>query len=131
MNIQPATSGEEVTLRTHKQSTLFVVISTWLLVGTLYGSMINQWIEMKANDKQFVESLQDVLRVAAKGRWSTNELRARVLVRAKELSVPIRGNGILIRGNADMPRLSIDYDAGITVPILNWPAYFFRFNHDL
>ena len=92
--------------------------------------MINHWIQINAHDKQFVETLNDVLRIAAKQRPSTNELRALLLLQAKELSVPIRGDEILISGNADRPRVSIYYDAGITVPILNWPGYFFRFNHD-
>ena len=130
MSTQNAASAEGVTLRTHKQPTHFAVLVTWLLVGVLYGPMINQWIQINAHDQQFVESLKDVLRIAAKQRPSTNELRALLLVQAKELSVPIRGDEILIRGNADMPRVSIYYDAGITVPILNWPGYFFRFNHD-
>jgi hypothetical protein len=129
VNTQTAASEEAVSVRTHKQSARLVVVVTWLLVGILYGPMINQLIEMNTHDKQFVESLRDVVRIAAKERRSTNELRALVLVRAKELSIPVRAPEILIRGNTDKPRVTIYYDAGIIVPILNWPAYFFRFNH--
>jgi hypothetical protein len=131
MNIHTAAFGEAVTLRIHKHSRRFAVVVTWVLVVILYGPMINQWLEINSHDKQFVESVQDVLRVAAKGRWSPDELRTLLFARAKELSVPIRGNGILVRGEPDMPRVKIHYDAGITVPILNWPAYFFSFRHDV
>jgi hypothetical protein len=132
MNNQTAASEHAGTLRTTKQSRRFAgVVTWWLLVGIMYGPMINQWIEMKTHDQQFAKSMQDVVQVAAKERRSTNELRALLLVRARELSIPIRSDAILISGNADMPRVRVYYDAGITVPILNWPAYFFRFNHDV
>jgi hypothetical protein len=120
-----------VTLLTHRQSARFAAVVIWSLVGILYGPMINQWLEMNRHDQQFVESIQDVLQVAGKEHRSTIEVRALLLARAKELSVPIRSDGILIRGKADNPKVKIHYDAGITVPILNWPAYYFSFNHNV
>jgi hypothetical protein len=131
MNIQTEVAEGAVTLRTYKQSARLAAVVIWSLVGILYGPMINQWLEINTHDQQFVESVQGVLQVAGKEHRSTNELRALLLARAKELSVPIRGDGILIRGKADKPTVKIHYDAGITVPILNWPAYYFSFNHNV
>ena len=113
---------------THVQR--YVVLFLWLFVGFFYASMITQWIRANRQNEQFGKSMQHVIQVGGLENRSTTEIRALLLVRADEFSVPIRGDEIHFRGAGPTLKAALHYEADITIPLLNHPVYRMKFDHE-
>ena len=105
------------------------VLFLWILVAFFYFYLSYNYIRTNMDDKQFEDYLQYVVRVAGDGRRSAKEIRALILVKADELSLPLRGEQIAIHGSGDTLSLDVGYDVDIEIPLLQRQIYTKRFEH--
>jgi hypothetical protein len=106
-----------------------LVVLVWLLVALFYFYLSWNYIRANMNDKEFGDYLQYVVQIAGPQNRPTKEIRALVLVKAEELSLPIRGEQITIVGGGDSLKLSVSYDVDVDIPLLQHQIYSKRFEH--
>jgi hypothetical protein len=106
-----------------------LVFLVWLLVAFFYFYLSWDYIRANMNDKQFADYLQYVVQIAAPEYRPTKEIRALILVKAEELSLPIRGEQITILGGGDSLNISVSYDVNIDIPLIQRQIYTKRFEH--
>jgi hypothetical protein len=106
-----------------------LVFLVWLLVAFFYFYLSWDYIRANMNDKQFGDYLQYVVQIAAPAYRPSKEIRALILVKAEELSLPIRGDQITILGGGDSLNVSVSYDVDIDVPVLQRTIYSKKFEH--
>ena len=106
-----------------------LVFLVWLLVAFFYFYLSWDYIRANMNDKVFGDYLQYVVQIAAPEHRPTKEIRALILVKAEELSLPIRGEQITILGGGDSLNVSVGYDVNIEIPLIQRQIYTKRFEH--
>src|SRR5256885_13289280 len=106
-----------------------LVLLVWLLVAFFYFYLSWDYIRANMNDKVFDDYLQYVVQIAAPAYRPTKEIRALILVKAEELSLPIRGEQITILGGGDSLNISVNYDVNIEFPLLQRQIYSKTFEH--
>jgi len=74
--------------------------------------------------------MDHVVQVAANEQRPADEVRALILIRAEDLSIPIHGDEVQINGNGQTMRAAVRYKAKVSLPIINQPVYQVRFQHD-
>ena len=109
----------------------YAALCLWMFIGFVYLSLMSQWITFSRHDNQFAQSMQRAVQIAATEQRPAKELRTLLLVRAEELSIPIRGDDIHISGGGATLRVNLHYEAAISMPILNQTLYRMKFGHDL
>ena len=105
------------------------VLLLWMVLGFLYFSLCSQWVAINWRDKQLVEYIDRVIRVAAIEQRSAKEIRALILIKAENLSLPVQGDGIQVDGYGQTLTATVRYKADISMPIVNQPVYRIRFQH--
>ena len=107
-----------------------LVLLTWLLVGFFYFYLSWGYIRVKMDDQQFADYLQYVVNVAGSANRPAKEIRALILVRAEQLSLPVRGDQITVLGAGPMLNVSVVYDVDIQFPLLTRAVYRKLFQHN-
>jgi len=108
----------------------YVVVFLWMFLGFLYFSLFSQWLTINWRDKLFVEYIDHVIQVAANEQRPAKEIRALILMKAEDLSLPVQGDAIQIDGYGRTLRAAVRYKADISMPIVNQPVYRIRFQHE-
>ena len=80
---------------------------TWLLVAFFYFYLSYDYIRVTMNDRQFADYLQYVVQIAGDEQRPAKEVRALILVKADELSLPVRGEQITILGGGETLNVKI------------------------
>ena len=106
-----------------------LVLLTWLLVGFFYFYLSWGYIRVTMDDQQFSEYLQYVVNVAGSEERPAKEIRALILVRADQLSLPVRGEQITILGGGRTLNVRVNYQVDIEIPVLQSTVYTKEFNH--
>jgi hypothetical protein len=106
-----------------------LVLLVWLLVAFFYFYLSYDYIKATMNDRQFVDYLQYVVQIAGGENRPAKEIRALILVKAEELSLPIRGEQITILGGGNSLNVSVNYDIDIEIPLIQRQIYTKRFEH--
>jgi hypothetical protein len=106
-----------------------LVLLVWLLVAIFYFYLSWDYIRASMNDKAFGDYLQYVVQIAAPENRPVKEIRALILVKAEELSLPIRGEQIAILGGGDSLNVRVSYDVNIEIPLLQRQIYTKTFDH--
>jgi hypothetical protein len=106
-----------------------LVFLLWLTVAFFYFYLSYDYIRASMADKKFADYLQYVVQIAGTDNRPSKEIRALILVKAQELSLPIRGEQITILGGGQSLNVSVDYDVDIEVPLLQRQIYTKRFEH--
>ena len=114
-----------------KASQHYVAMFAWLFLGFMYVSLISQWFTVSRRDQMFAAYADSVIQVAANEQSPAKDVRALVLIKAEDLSLPVQGNDVQITGKGKTLRAAVHYRAVISMPILNQPVYRMRFDHDL
>src|SRR6266481_10048213 len=110
----------------HIKRLVFVV---WLLIAIFYFYLSYQYIRASMADRQFGDYLQYVVQIAGNDNRPSNEIRALILVKAQELSLPVRGEQISILGGGSSLNVTVDYIVDINVPLVHSQIYSKRFEH--
>ena len=106
-----------------------LVLLTWLLVGFFYFYLSWGYIRVTMDDQQFGDYLQYVVNVAGSEERPAKEIRALILVRAEQLSLPLRGEQITILGGGRTLNVRVNYQVDIEIPVLQSTVYTKEFNH--
>ncbi len=106
-----------------------LVLLVWVLVAFFYFYLSYDYIRANMNDRQFADYLQYVVQIAGGENRPAKEIRALILVKAEELSLPIRGEQITILGGGDSLNVSVNYDVDIEIPLLQHQIYTKKFEH--
>jgi len=106
-----------------------IALLLWLLVAFFYFYLSYDYIRVTTNDGQFGEYVQYVVQIAGNGHRPPKEIRDLLLVRAEELSLPIRSDQIKIAGSGDSLNVDVTYDVDIEIPGLLRAVYTRTFDH--
>ena len=106
-----------------------LVLFVWLLVSIFYFYLSYNYIRVTMNDKQFADYLRYVVQIAGNERRPAKEIRTLVLVKAEELSLPVRADQITVLGGGDSLNVTVNYDVDIEIPLLQGEIYSKKFEH--
>jgi hypothetical protein len=106
-----------------------LVLMLWVLVAFFYFYLSYDFIRATSNDKQFDDYLQYVVQIAASENRPAKEIRALILVKADELSLPVRGNQITILGAGESLNVALNYQMDIEIPLFERANYSKQFEH--
>ena len=121
-----STTAPSTTSRGHAKR---LVLLTWVLVGFFYFYLSWGYIRVTMDDQQFADYLQYVVNVAGSEERPAKEIRALILVRADQLSLPVRGEQITILGGGRTLNVRVNYQVDIEIPVLQSTVYTKEFNH--
>src|SRR5436853_4691958 len=108
-----------------------VVLLLWVLVAFFYFYLSYDYIKASMSDKQFTDYLQYVVQVAATERRPAKEVRALILVKAEELSLPVQSDQIRIQGEGESLKIGVDYNVDIEFPLLQRQIYSKKYEHEV
>ena len=106
-----------------------LVFLVWLLIAIFYFYLSYTYIRASMADRQFGDYLQYVVQISGNDNRPSKEIRALILVRAQELSLPVRGEQISILGGGTTLNVTVDYIVDIEVPLVRSSIYSKRFEH--
>jgi hypothetical protein len=116
-------------LKTHTKRS--IAMSAWIFLGFLYVCLVSQWFTISRRDKLFTEYIDHAIEVAATEHYPAREVRAQLLMKAEDLSLPIQADEIHVSDIGNTLRATVHYRADISMPIVNQRAYRLSFAHDL
>src|ERR1051325_9756678 len=108
----------------------YVAVFLWVFLGFLYVSLLSQWITVNNRDKLFTDYIDHVLESAANQQTTAGDVRALILIKAGDLSLPVHGDELQVHGNGQTLRAAVQYKADLSLPIVNQPVYRMQFQHD-
>ena len=106
-----------------------LVLLSWILVAVFYFYLSYDYIRVSMNDRKFADYVQFVAQIAGTENRPAMEVRALILIKAQELSLPVRGEQIGINGSGENLRISVDYDIDIELPLIQRQIYRKKFEH--
>ena len=106
-----------------------IVLLLWTLVAFFYFYLSYNYIRSSMNDKQFDDYLQYIVRIAGDEQRPAKEVRTLILVRADELSLPLRSEEITILGGGQTLNVAVSYNVDIQIPLLQSEIYKKRYEH--
>ena len=121
-----STTATSTTSRGHAKR---LVLLTWVLVGFFYFYLSWGYIRVTMDDQQFADYLKYVVNVAGSEERPAKEIRALILVRAEQLSLPVRGEQITILGGGRTLNVRVNYQVDIDIPVIQSTVYTKEFNH--
>ena len=106
-----------------------LVFLLWMMVAFFYFYLSYDYIRVMKHDQEFAEYLHHVVQIAGTEERPPKEIRALLLVRAEELSLPIRGEQIAVAGGGQSLSVSVKYNVDIEIPLVQREIYSKRFEH--
>jgi hypothetical protein len=106
-----------------------LVLLIWILVGVFYFYLSWGYIRVAMDDQKFDDYLRYLVNVAGSEGRSAKEIRALLLVRAEQLSLPVHGEQINIQGGGPTLNIRVDYVVDIDIPMLQRTVYKKQFSH--
>src|SRR6267378_2885567 len=100
----------------------YLAMFAWVFLAFMYASLISQWLTVSRRDQMFTSYTDSVIQVAANEQRPAKEVRAMLLIKAEDLSLPVLGNGVQITGKGQSLRAAVHYTADISMPIVNQPV---------
>jgi len=115
----------------HTSSQRYIALSVWVVVFAIFSSLAWQWIALNSSDKELTEYVEGLVRRSAFDRRSPVEIRALVLMKAEQLSIPIHEQAVNVSGQGESLQTTFTYDTVINVPILRHELYRMEFTHQV
>jgi len=106
-----------------------LVFLLWMTVAFFYFYLSYDYIRVMKHDQEFADYLHHVVQIAGTEERPAKEIRALLLVRAEELSLPIRGEQIAVAGGGQSLSVSVKYNVDIEIPLVQREIYTKRFEH--
>ena len=107
-----------------------LALLVWVLLALFYFYLSYDYIRATMNDRAFGEYLDYVVRIAGTERRPAKEIRQLLLIKADELALPIRGDGITVHGLGDGLAVRVDYNVDIEIPLFERAVYTKQFMHE-
>lgn len=106
-----------------------IVLLVWALVAFFYFYLSYDYVRVSSSDRQFDDYLQYVVQIAAVEHRPSKEIRALLLVKAEELSLPVHGEQIAIQGAGESLNVTVGYDVDVDIPLLQREIYTKHYEH--
>jgi hypothetical protein len=106
-----------------------LVFLLWVLVALFYFYLSWDYVRVTSSDRQFAEYLHYVVQIAGLQQRPSKEIRSLLLVKAEQLSLPLKGNQITVSGSGDSLTVNVAYDVDIEIPVVQREIYTKRFEH--
>jgi hypothetical protein len=106
-----------------------LVFLLWMTVAFFYFYLSYDYVRVMKHDQQFADYLHHAVQLAGTEERAPKEIRALLLVRAEQLSLPIRGEQIAVAGGGQSLSVSVKYDVDIEIPLVQREIYRRRFEH--
>lgn len=124
-------SKDEIARKDGSQRHRHIAMFLWIFLGFLHISVISQWWVVSRRDQVFTAYIDHVMQTAANEQRAAKDVRALLLIKAEDLSLPVQGGDVHITGGGQTMKATVHYNADITMPIVNQSVYRIRFDHDL
>src|SRR5262245_44120260 len=109
----------------------YIALSMWVIVFAIFSSLAWQWIALNSSDKELTEYVEGLIRRSAFDRRSPVEIRALVLMKAEQLSIPVHEQAVNVSGQGESLQTTFSYGTAISVPLLKRELYRMEFNHQV
>jgi hypothetical protein len=106
-----------------------VVFLLWVLVAVFYFYLSYDYVRATSNDRQFANYLRYVVQIAGLQQRPSKEIRSLLLVKAEQLSLPLKGNQITVSGSGETLTVNVSYDVDIEIPLVRREIYSKKFEH--
>jgi hypothetical protein len=103
----------------------------WFTISATYILLMGRWVSLTMHDRAFADYLGHVVDSAAVEQRPAKEVRALLMAKAEDLSLPVQEQGIQITGGGESLRAVVRYEADLILPVLDRSVYRFGFEHDL
>ena len=108
-----------------------LVLMLWALVTFFYFYLSYDYIRVTMDDRTFGDDLQYVAGIAGTERRPVKEIRELILVKAEDLTLPVRGDQISINGLGQSLDITVNYSVDIEIPLFERVVYTKNFNHEV
>ncbi len=108
-----------------------LVLMLWLLVTFFYFYLSWDYIRTTMHDRTFSDYLQYVVQIAGTERRPAKEIRELILVKADELTLPVQGDQISIKGLGQSLDVTVNYQVDIEIPLFERTVFTKEFNHEV
>jgi hypothetical protein len=109
----------------------YIALSLWLILAFVFLSLGRQWILFTSTDKQLTDYVATLERQAALHQRTASDIRALVLLKVQQLSIPVQEDRISVSGQGESLRTIIAYNEDIRIPVVDRVLYRIEFNHNL
>lgn len=106
-----------------------IALLLWVLVACFYFYLSYDYIRITMDDRKFEDYMQHVVQLAGTEGRPAKEIRALLLVKADQLSLPVRGEQIVVRGGGGTLDVAVNYDVDIEIPLIQREIYSEKFEH--
>jgi hypothetical protein len=106
-----------------------LVLLVWALVAFFYFYLSYDYIRVTMNDREFNDYLQHIVQVAGSERRPEKDVRDLLLLKAGQLSLPVRRDQIAVHTNLNSLDVAVNYDVDIEVPLTRREIYTKKFEH--
>jgi len=106
-----------------------IALLLWVLVACFYFYLSYDYIRITMDDRKFGDYMQYVVQLAGNEGRPAKEIRALLLVKADQLSLPVRGEQIVVRAGNGSVDVAVNYDVDIEFPLIQREIYTERFEH--
>ena len=103
----------------------------WVLVVSFYFYLSYDYIRMTSNDREFGDYMHYIVQLAGNDGRSPKEVRELLLTKAEQLSLPVRAEQIVVRGQRNTLNIAVNYDVDIDIPVIQHEVYRKKFEHDV
>jgi hypothetical protein len=108
-----------------------LVLLLWLLVTFFYFYLSWDYIRKSMNDRAFRDYLEYVVQIAGMEFRPAKEVRELLLIKADELTLPVHGNQILIKGLGPNLDVAVKYQVEIEIPLFERTVFTKEFDHQV
>ncbi len=108
-----------------------VVFVLWLAIAMFYVFMASRYVGMMMADDTFEEYLVNVVDLVGTQRRPTEELHELVLLRARDLDLPVGPTDIQVDREGRDIDLVVQYSIKIDVPLVLPGGYHKQFTHEV
>ena len=114
----------------HNLNVKRLALLVWALVAVYYFYLSYDYIRITMDDRKFGDYMQYVVQLAGTEGRPAKDIRSLLLVKAEELSLPVGGQQIVVRGRGTTLDVAVNYDVDIDIPLLERQIYIKRFEHN-
>src|SRR5215510_6426544 len=87
-----------------------LVLLVWAMVAFFYFYLSYDYIRVTMNDREFNDYLQHIVQVAGSERRPEKDVRELLLLKAGQLSLPVRRDQIAVHTNVNSFDVAVNYD---------------------
>jgi hypothetical protein len=106
-----------------------IALLLWVLVACFYFYLSYDYIRITMDDRKFADYMQYVVQLAGTEGRPAKEIRALLLVKADQLSLPVHGEQIMVRAGNGSVDVAVNYDVDIEIPLIQREIYTEKFEH--